>query len=314
MALIAKIVITDTNYNSLTSTLAIMLLLTFIMKAALFPLFFWLPASYHTPSFSTSALFAGLLTKLGIYAIIRMLTLVFIPQQHLLTNLLMIVAICSMIFGILGAIAQTELRRILSFTLISHLGFISIGIALLSSVSFTASLFYMIQHVILKLNLFLTSGIILRITSENEINSISGLYEKYPYLAISFFIAILALVGFPPLASFWAKLLILKELVYLHHFIILLAVLLTSFLSLFLVIRIWNIIFLGKQIDRNYNNNYRKIKNKCALYLPLIILNILMFSLSFMPNYYLQITQKAVDELAQPEKYINLVLHQYEKV
>lgn len=104
-----------------------MLLTVFAIKAAVFPLAAWLPDSYPTAPAPVTAVFAGLLTKVGVYSMLRTQTLLF--PGHRLGDLLMLAALASMVVGILGAVAQTDLKRVLSFTLISHIGYMVFGIA-----------------------------------------------------------------------------------------------------------------------------------------------------------------------------------------
>ncbi|MFN6947224.1 MAG: proton-conducting transporter membrane subunit, partial [Cytophagaceae bacterium] len=87
---------------------AILFLMTFGIKSALFPLFFWLPASYHTPPIAISAIFAGLLTKVGVYALIRIFTLVFTHQVAYTHTILLVIAGFTMVVGVLGAASQGE--------------------------------------------------------------------------------------------------------------------------------------------------------------------------------------------------------------
>ena len=109
--------------QGLLTVVAMMFMVAFGVKAAVFPLFFWLPAAYHTPSFSVSAIFAGLLTKVGVYALIRCFTLVFDHDIGFTHTILLWVACLTMVVGVLGAAAQSDFRKILSFHIISQIGY-----------------------------------------------------------------------------------------------------------------------------------------------------------------------------------------------
>ncbi len=106
--------------------LQLLLLVTFAIKAAVFPLSFWLPDSYPTAPAPVTAVFAGLLTKVGVYAILRVADPA-VPRQPA-DRLLLVAALLTMVVGILGAIAQSDLKRMLSFTLVSHIGYMVFGI------------------------------------------------------------------------------------------------------------------------------------------------------------------------------------------
>ena len=122
--------------------LQVLLLLAFAIKAAVFPLSAWLPDSYPTAPAPVTAVFAGLLTKVGVYAIIRTQTLLF-PDGRL-DDALMWAALATMVIGILGAVAQDDIKRLLSFTLVSHIGFMVFGIAMATDLGYTAAIYYVV--------------------------------------------------------------------------------------------------------------------------------------------------------------------------
>ena len=142
------------------ASLQFLLLLVFGIKAAVFPLSAWLPDSYPTAPAPVTAVFAGLLTKVGVYAIIRTETLLFPNGQ--LNTVLMVASLLTMVIGILGAIAQVEIKRMLSFTLISHIGYMIFGIALHTTEGLAAAIFYTAHHITIQATLFLVTGLIER--------------------------------------------------------------------------------------------------------------------------------------------------------
>ena len=142
----------------LVAAVAMLFLTAFGIKSGLFPLFFWLPASYHTPPVATSAIFAGLLTKVGVYALIRTFTLIFPFEDNGLRSLVLVVAAATMIVGVLGAATRYHVRRILSFHIISQVGYMVLGLGLFTPLALAGAVFYMLHHIIVKANLFLISG------------------------------------------------------------------------------------------------------------------------------------------------------------
>ncbi len=131
--------------------LQLLLLTVFAIKAAVFPMSAWLPDSYPTAPAPVTAVFAGLLTKVGVYAIIRTQTVLF-PDSHL-TRLLLWAALATMIVGILGAIAQSEIKRMLSFTLVSHIGYMIFGVGLASVSGYAGAIFYTAHHITIQTTL-----------------------------------------------------------------------------------------------------------------------------------------------------------------
>lgn len=183
--------------------LHLVLLIAFGIKAAVFPLSFWLPDSYPTAPAPVTAVFAGLLTKVGVYAIIRTETVIFAEND--LTVLLMVVGGLTMVIGILGALTQADIKRLLSFTLVSHIGYMIFGIALSSVLGLAATVYYVVHHITVQTTLFLTTGLIERFGGSTSINRLAGLLSASPYLAILFFIPALNLGGIPPFSGFLGK-------------------------------------------------------------------------------------------------------------
>ncbi|SDC41152.1 multicomponent Na+:H+ antiporter subunit D [Geodermatophilus telluris] len=181
-----------------------MLLIAFGIKAAVFPLSAWLPDSYPTAPAPVTAVFAGLLTKVGVYAIIRTQTLLF--PGGALDDVLMWAALATMLVGILGAVAQSDLRRMLSFTLVSHIGYMVFGIALGTAAGLAGAVFYVAHHIAIQTTLFLVAGLVERQGGTTSVNRLGGLARRSPLLAVLFFVPAMNLAGIPPLSGFIGKL------------------------------------------------------------------------------------------------------------
>ena len=179
--------------------LHLLLLIAFGIKAAIFPLSFWLPDSCPTAPAPVTAVFAGLLTKVGVYAIIRTETVIFAEND--VTVLLMVVGGLTMLIGILGALTQADIKRLLSFTLVSHIGYMIFGIAVGSELGYAATIYYVVHHITVQTTLF-TTGLIERFGGATSINRLAGLLKASPLLAILFFIPALNLGGIPPFSGF----------------------------------------------------------------------------------------------------------------
>src|SRR5690554_1920054 len=229
---------------SVQLTLHVMLLIAFGIKAAVFPLSFWLPDSYPTAPAPVTAVFAGLLTKVGVYAIIRTETVLFPGNQ--LGDALLVVSLLTMIVGILGAVAQADIKRLLSFTLVSHIGYMIFGIAIGSVAGLSATIFYIAHHIIVQTTLFLTAGLIERQGGSTSINRLGGLLKSAPIIAVLFFIPALNLGGIPPFSGFIGKLALFNAgaqepspLIW----VLIGAGVLTSLLTLYALARVWNMAF-----------------------------------------------------------------------
>lgn len=181
----------------------LLLLTTFGIKAAVFPLSFWLPDSYPTAPAPVTAVFAGLLTKVGVYAILRVQTLLF-PDSPL-TDLLLWAALLTLLVGILGAVAQSDIKRMLSFTLVSHIGYLVMGIALASRLGTAGTTFYVVHHITIQTALFLVLGLVERRAGSTALMRIGGLARIAPLLAVLFFVPAMNLAGIPPFSGFIGK-------------------------------------------------------------------------------------------------------------
>lgn len=190
--------------SDLQLILNLALLIAFGIKAAVFPLAFWLPDSYPTAPAPVTAVFAGLLTKVGVYAIIRTQTMLF-PESSV-DPLLLVIAALTLIVGILGAISQLDVKRMLSFTLISHIGYMIFGIAIANSAGFAATIYYIAHHIIVQTTLFLAVGLMERQGGTTSLSGLGGLMRSAPVIAVLFFVPMLNLGGIPPFSGFLGKL------------------------------------------------------------------------------------------------------------
>ncbi|RAI02346.1 Na+/H+ antiporter subunit D [Acuticoccus sediminis] len=202
-------VLPETEPSAALTVSALLFLVGFGIKAGFFPLFFWLPASYHTASIVVSAVFAGLLTKVGLYAAFRVFTLIFEVEGSGIRTMVAWLAAGTMLFGVFGAATQYDVRRILSFHIVSQIGYIMLGLAISTEAAMAAAIFYIVHHIIVKANLFLLAGAIYRASGTYDVRRAGGLMRGAPWLAVLFLIPALSLAGIPPFSGFWAKFLVI---------------------------------------------------------------------------------------------------------
>ena len=194
----------------LDGVLAVLFLLAFSIKAGLFPLFFWLPASYHTPPAAIGAAFAGLLTKVGVYALIRVFTLLFQEGPPALFTLLLAMSAATMVVGLVAAMNERDFRRILSFNLVGHIGYTTASLSLLTPAALAGAIFYVLHHIVVITNLFLVGGVLLRLRRTTDVAALGGFYRSQPLFSALAMVPIFALAGVPPLSGFLGKLAILE--------------------------------------------------------------------------------------------------------
>ncbi len=227
---------------------SLLLILVFGIKAGLFPLFFWLPDSYPTASGAITAVFAGLLTKVGVYAIIRTQTLMFPPDARQGT-LLLVLAGLTMIVGVLGALAQDDLRRMLSFHIVSHIGYMIFGLALFTLAGVAGAVFYVVHHIIVKTALFLVAGLVERRSGSDRLSRVGGLVRSAPVIAVLFALPALSIAGLPPFSGFVGKFALVSAGIDSQDWLIVGVSLLVSLLTVYVMVRIWSNVFWGEPED-----------------------------------------------------------------
>ncbi|MGE0462214.1 MAG: proton-conducting transporter membrane subunit [Vicinamibacterales bacterium] len=211
----------------------------FLLKAGAFPLFAWLPATYHTLPAPALALFAALGTKVGVYALLRTETTVFPTVAPLMGDVLGWVAVVTMVTGVLGAAYHWDVRRILAFHSISQIGYILLGIALGTPGGAQGALVFALHHSLVKGSLFLIAALVCREAGSYDLRNIGGLFNARPWLAALFLLQALSLVGIPPLSGFWAKFLVVRETLILGHLVWAATALAVGALTLYSMLKIW---------------------------------------------------------------------------
>ncbi|MFC3999131.1 Na+/H+ antiporter subunit D [Nocardiopsis sediminis] len=225
---------------ALSMVLALMFLVVFGIKAAIVPMHFWLPDSYPVAITRISAIFAALLTKVAVYAIIRTQTLLFGGDD--ISSVLLWIAIATMIVGILGALVQDDINRVMSFALVSHIGFMIFGLGLNSVAGIAGVVIYLVHHIVVQATLFLVNGLIRQYVGHTSLRAVRGLTTVSPALALFFFLPAMSLAGLPPMSGFIAKVALFEagaeaggRLVWLG----IAAGVATSLLTMMAIFRIW---------------------------------------------------------------------------
>jgi multicomponent Na+:H+ antiporter subunit D len=302
------VVLEDSPYTGLITTLAILFMVAFGLKAAMFPLFFWLPSSYHTPPAAVSAIFSGLLTKVGVYTLIRVFTLLFTQNVGYTHHTLLLVgAGLTMLTGVLGAAAQNEFRRILSFHIVSQIGYMVMGLALFTPLALAGSVFYITHHIIVKTNLFLVSGVVYHLRSTYQLKKLGGLYRFYPALGILFLIPAFSLAGVPPLSGFWAKFILIRAGLEQGNYLIVATALAVSLLTLFSMAKIWAEAFWKAPPEANSNGENPPLSGLFNLVLPIAALAAITIIIGLVAEPFFALANAAANQLLHPTEYINAV-------
>lgn len=296
-------------HSGLLSVIAMMFLLAFGMKAAVFPLFFWLPAAYHTPAFSVSAVFAGLLTKVGVYALLRCFTLIFDHDVGYTHQILLWVAGLTMITGVLGAAAQTDIRRILSFHIVSQIGYMVLGLALYTPLALVGAVFYLVHHIVVKANLFLIAGAVQRLAGSTELKRIGGLYAAAPLLAALFLVPAFSLAGFPPLSGFWAKFVLVRAALEDQAWVIAAVALAVGLMTIYSMTKIWAAAFWTPHPEgREPALSTLSARQRRGFLAPIAGLAALTLVIGLFPQPFVSFAEAAAADLLDPSAYLAAVL------
>lgn len=293
--------------TALLNAAAMLLMIAFGIKAALFPLFFWLPAAYHTLPVSVSAFFAGMLSKVGVYSLIRMFTLVFTADTGVVHDTLLVVAALTMLFGVIGAASQMEMRRILSFHIISQVGYMVLGLALFTPLALAGAIVYLVHHIIVKANLFLVSGLVRQAGGAFNLKNIGGLYKTNGLLALGFIIPAFALAGFPPLSGFWAKLLIIKASLESGQYTLALLSAAVGLLTVFSMIKIWSEAFWKPAPIVNQGSSDNCLISPWML-VPVLSLALVTVLIGLFMEPVIRFSMSAAGQLMDPQVYIKAVM------
>jgi multicomponent Na+:H+ antiporter subunit D len=282
--------------------------IAFGIKSAIFPLFFWLPASYHTQPVSVTAFFAGLLTKVGVYSMIRFFTMFFIEDIPFWQLLLLSIAGFTMVVGVLTAASQYEMRKILSFHIISQVGYMIMGLGLFTVAGVAGAIFYMVHNIVSKTATFLAAGMVKRLTGSYDLKAIGGLYRKYPWKSLLFLIPAMSLAGIPPLSGFVGKLYLIIAGFEAEKYVITAIAVLVSLLTLFSMVKIWNEVF-WKSAPETEEPETGKFSVPAGMWIPLAILAVMTIILGVFGGFFLEISSEAAEQLLYPEGYIMKVLN-----
>ena len=285
--------------------LNLLLLVAFGIKAAVFPLFFWLPDSYPSAPSSVTAIFAGLLTKVGVYAIIRTETLLFPGGEE---TLLLVIGGATMVIGILGAMSHTQMKRILSFHIVSQIGYMIMGIGFGTAAGLAATILFLVHQIPVKTALFLVEGIVEKETGSSSFDRVGGLIHRSGPLAVLFLLPALSLAGLPPFSGFVGKLSLVREGFDTGQYVITGVAIVVSLFTLVSMTKIWTGLFWG-EVEPVPLANDRGILRRHPLMSAstvVLVLATLIVALSAGPIY--DYCEAAARQLADATRYIEAVM------
>ncbi|WP_026700376.1 Na+/H+ antiporter subunit D [Salibacterium aidingense] len=286
------------------SVIAVLFLIVFGLKGALFPLYFWLPASYAAPPSPIAAIFGALLTKVGIYSIFRTYSMIFTHDTAFTHQLLGILAALTMIIGVIGAVAHQDVKKILVYNVIVAVGFVLFGVSTMTETGYMGAIFYLFHDIIIKGALFLMIGAMITVAGSTHLKEMGGLIKYHPRLGWMFFTAVMALVGVPPLSGFIGKLMLVQGGAEAGQYWIIAVMMASSLLVLYSMIRIFLKGFYGK-IKLEKADQYGTTK---GLLLPCAFLLTVSVLIGVGAEAVYPLAATAAETLYEPQIYIDAVL------
>lgn len=300
----------DVENKSLVGITSVFFILGFGIKSAVFPLYFWLPSSYHTPPSAVAATFGGLLTKVGIYAMLRVNSLIFIPDEFT-KKLLMAIAVLTIVTGVFGAVIKTNIRRLFSYLIVCHIGFMVGGIAMFTKVALIGTVFYLIHDIMVKTNMFLIAGLIRQLKGSMSMEKLGSLYSDYPKISLLIAIVLFSLVGIPPLSGFWPKIYLFQESFTQHQYFFVAALIIGSLGTLYVIAKMWSEVF-WKPIEPHVVTEDKfdplPMYKKVLLVLPIAILASVSLYIGLNAENIIQLAERIAEELMDTSSYIKAVL------
>lgn len=289
-----------------------LLLIVFGSKTAAFPLWYWLPDTYPTMPPAVGGLFAGLLTKVGVYTMIRTFIMMFgadAAVRGLVQPIILVSAAGTMFLGVLGAVSSHNVRRILAIHVISQVGYMVLGVGLATEAAVAATVLYMVQHMVVKSTLFLCCGLIERYEGTDELDRLGGLLKRDAWLAALFLLAALSLAGLPPLSGFFGKLLLLVESLRVRGpggYILATLAVVTSLLTLLSMLKIWSFAFWSPAPSGV--GRLPRPRRRGAGLVVIAAMVLLALSVGFGAEHYLKVARVAARGVLDPRPYVAAVL------
>ncbi|RLD14894.1 MAG: NADH/ubiquinone/plastoquinone (complex I) [Caldiserica bacterium] len=260
MAQLAQFIRGD-GFNNLIAFSFILLVVGFLIKAAIVPFHAWLPDAHPSAPSPMSAMLSGVVVKAcGVYTIVRITFNVF-GFNPMISNIFLYTGVLSMMVGVVLALIQFDFKRLLAYHTISQIGYIFVGFGLGTPLGIIGGLFHLLNHSIFKSLLFLGAGSVEYETGTRDLNKMGNLIKKMPVTSFSTLIGSLSISGIPPFNGFWSKLIIIIAAVKAGRPVIALWAVIGSILTLSSFSKVQKYAFFGKgeEFDKEKWSDYKEV-------------------------------------------------------
>jgi multicomponent Na+:H+ antiporter subunit D len=222
-------------------------------------------------------------------------------------TILLVLSAITMVVGLIGALAQRDFRRVLSFNLVGHIGFTTVGLALWTPAALGGSMLYVLHHMLVISTLFLVSGLFLRQRRTTDLHALGGLYRSQPAVACLALIALFSLAGIPPLSGFVAKLAVVAPMIGAGQYVLAAVALCVSLLTVLSMARLWEESFwkpapipASSSVPRSYLG--------VPIVAPIAFLVSLTIGLTVLAGPVSSLTTRAAEQVLDRNAYVRAVL------
>lgn len=272
---------------------AMFILAGFGVKAAIVPLHTWLPDAHSAAPTPISAMLSGVVIETGVYALCRTFLTAFLPLQAQWTPILAVLSIVTMTLGNLTALLQKDIKRLLAYSSIGHVGYMLVGLAVGTQIGLTGTMLHILNHALMKGTAFLCAGAIIYRTGTRQLADMEGIGRKMPVTAIVFAISLFALIGMPPLTGFWSELTLFTSAVEANMAWLGIAIVLNSILSAAYYLQV-----IRTLIKPATSEILEKVKEApIVMLLPICAMVVLIVLLGIFPNLTLEFARRAAESL-----------------
>lgn len=288
----------------LAQAAAVMLMCAFLLKSAVFPFHFWQPDFHTTAPTPVHSVLSSVVVKVGIYGLIRLITLMFTAEAPLIQNLLVILGVIGIFFGSLGALRTYDAKRLLAYSTFGQIGFILVGIGWGTPLALAGALVYAVNHSFIKSALLMITGAISSrsIGKTSRLSEIGGIGQKLVYTSGLYFLGGMALAGVPPMNGFVSKVALIQGGIGAEGWLVLGLAVGAGMITLLYMMRTWQLIFQQEP------DEYTKTKPTGDSQLAPSLLIALCIGLGLFATPLIDLANRVVAQLGEPQIYIRAVL------
>lgn len=305
MALIAQVMRT-VERPILADSSALMLLCAFLLKSAVFPFHFWQPDFHTTAPTPISAMLSSIVVKVGVYGILRLVTLLFVMDPHVMAPGLSMLGIIGILFGSLGALRTYNAKRMLAYSTFAQIGFILVGIGWGGTLALVGAIVYAFNHAFIKSSLLMLMGVVASYTPTKSANfsDISGIGSRLPP-ALGWLVLLggLSLAGVPPFNGFISKLALIRGGVDKGDWVNLIIMVSAGILTLMYMIRAWQRIFQQSPLPSTVQTK----AEGDSMFAPLLLIVLCLLLGTIFTEPLIQLVSDTVRQIQDPSVYISAV-------